>query len=71
MSIDFVYVLSHIDAYEDEKLIGVYRREEDALAAIERTKGKPGFSEEGGRFITDKYELNRDHRTAGFGRPVE
>jgi hypothetical protein len=66
-----VWVLSHIDVYEDEKLIGVYRTEEDALAAIERTKGKPGFSEDGGRFVVDKYMLNQDHWTEGFGRPID
>jgi hypothetical protein len=68
---DVVYVLSHIDSYEDEKLIGVYRTEDDALAAVERTKEKPGFSEKGGRFVIDKYELNQDHWTEGFGRPVD
>ena len=71
MLTDAVYVLSHIDVYEDEKLIGVYRTEADAMAAIERTKDKPGFSEEGGRFEIDKYELNQDHWTEGFGRPVD
>jgi len=68
---DAVYVLWHIDAYGDEKLIGVYRTEKDALGGIERAKGKPGFSDEGGKFEYTKYELNQDHWTEGFGRPVD
>jgi hypothetical protein len=71
MSIDCVYVLPHIDAHEDEKLIGVYRTEKDSLAAMERAKEKHGFSEAGDRFVIDKYELNQDHWTEGFGRPVD
>ena len=43
---DVVYLLWHTDAHGDEKLIGVYRTEADALAAIERIKVKPGFSDE-------------------------
>ena len=71
MSADAVYVLSHIDAFEDGKLIGVYRTEGDAAAAIERMKGKPGFSDEGGKFVIDAYELNHDHWTEGFVRPED
>jgi hypothetical protein len=67
---DVVYMLWHTDAYGDEKLIGVYRTEEDALAAVERIKPKPGFSKAGGKFECTKYELNKDHWTEGFGRPV-
>ena len=71
MLTDFVFLLWHTDAFDDEKLIGVYRTEQDALAAIERVRGKPGFSEEGGTFESCKYELNVDHWTEGFDRPVE
>jgi hypothetical protein len=71
MSADVVYILWHTDAHEDEKLVGVYRTQEDALAAIERTKRKPGFSDVGGKFESCKYELNQDYWTEGFGRPVD
>jgi hypothetical protein len=63
---DTVYLLWHTDAYEDERLIGVYRTEEDALIAMDRTKEKPGFSDEGGRFEMAKYELNPNQ----FLRPL-
>jgi len=68
---DTVYLLWHTDAQGDEKLIGVYRADAEARAAIERTKGKPGFTDEGGTFEVAKYELNQDHWTEGFGRPVD
>jgi len=61
-----VYLAWHTDARGDEKLIGVYRTEEDALAAFERVKAKRGFSDEGGEFECVRYELNRDHWTEGF-----
>ena len=66
MSTDDVYLLWHTDASDDEKLIGVYKTEADANAAINRVKEKPGFSDEGGRFECAKYPLNRDHWTEGF-----
>lgn len=68
---DAVYLLWHTDAYDDDKLIGTYRTERDALAAIERVKSKPGFSDEGGRFECARYELNRDHWEEGFFHPEE
>ncbi len=71
MENEAVYLLWHTDAHEDEKLIGVYRTESDALAAIERVKEKPGFSDERGDFEVAKYELNQDHWTEGFVRPTD
>ncbi len=68
MSIDVVYLLWHTDAYGDEKLIGVYRTEADAHAALERTDAKPGFSDKGGLFEIADYRLNKDHWTEGFDR---
>mgnify|MGYP001586083153 CR=1 FL=1 len=66
-----VFLLWHTDAHGDEKLIGVYRSEGDALAAIDRVKHKPGFSDAGGEFQCARYELNQDHWTEGFGRPED
>jgi hypothetical protein len=41
-----VYLLWHTDTHKDEKLTGVYRTEGNALAPIERTMEKPGFSDD-------------------------
>jgi hypothetical protein len=68
MSVLMVFLLWHTERCGDEKLIGVYRTEENALAAIERVKDKPGISEEGGNFEIAKYELDQDHWTDGFVR---
>jgi homoserine kinase type II len=71
MPTEFVYLLWHIDRFEDEKLIGVYRTQEDADAATERLKGMPGFRDEGGKFVCRKYKVNQDHWKEGFYRPEE
>ena len=55
---EVVYLLWHTDADNDEKLIGVYRTNADALAAIEGTKDKPGFVNAGGRFEVAEYRMN-------------
>jgi hypothetical protein len=47
---------------EDIELpVGVYSSEIEAKTAIERLKGKPGFSEFPKGFQIHPYELNRDH----------
>ncbi len=49
-----VYVLWHVHTVNDrdnEKLVGVYRSEKDAKAAIERLKNKPGFKEKQDGFV--------------------
>lgn len=65
-----VFLLWHVheipDQDDDEKLIGVYRTEADAQAAIIRLKEQPGFSETSEGFLIDKYQLNQDHWTEGF-----
>lgn len=67
-----VFLLWHVcrvnddEDEEDEKLIGVYRTEEDAKAAIARLIDKPGFIDTQDGFQYHKYELNRDHWTDGF-----
>jgi len=65
---DSVYLLWHIDAEGDEKLIGAYEKHSKASAAIERLKNKPGFKEQGGAFEIVAYELNKDHWTDGFAQ---
>lgn len=66
-----VFLLWHVQSFpdsanDDEKLIGAYRTEEDAKAAIVRVKGKPGFAEAPHGFLVDEYELNKDRWTEGY-----
>ena len=66
---DEVVLLWHIhevDGEEDSKLIGVYRTERDAIAAVERLKTKPGFAQTVEGFQYESYGLNVDHWTEGF-----
>ena len=66
-----VFLLWHVlelDGVDDEKLIGVYRAEPDAKAAIERLRDKPGFADFRDGFQICPYELDRDHWTEGFVR---
>jgi len=68
---EFVFLLWHVhrlpeSANDDEKLIGAYRTEEDAKAAILRLKDKPGFRESPTGFEISKYELNKDNWTEGY-----
>ncbi|MFZ0978705.1 MAG: hypothetical protein WAN23_04805 [Candidatus Acidiferrales bacterium] len=68
MSLVFLlwYVHAPDSADEDELLIGVYSAEEEARAAIERLKNKPGFVNSQDGFQIHPYEVNRDHWTEGF-----
>jgi hypothetical protein len=64
-----VFILWHVHdlgGAEDEILIGVYRTEADAKAAIERLRHKPGFTTFPDGFQVSPYELNQDHWTDGF-----
>jgi hypothetical protein len=66
---DDVYLLGYVrevDGADDKLLIGVYRTEADAKAAIERLRCKPGFPTFSEGFQVDPYELNRDHWIDGF-----
>ncbi len=51
---------------ERAKLIGAYATKNDAEAAIERLKSKPGFCDYPTGFIIEEYSLNMDHWTEGF-----
>jgi hypothetical protein len=68
---DAVYILWHVhsvDGTEDEKLIGVYRSEDDASAVVLKLRDKPGFRETLDGFSIDRYPLNRTHWEEGFVR---
>jgi len=51
---------------DTELLIGVYRTESDARAAIDRVKDQPGFREYPEGFLVCEYKVGRDHWTEGF-----
>jgi len=66
---DAVFLLWHTHRLRDEdddKLIGVYRTEQDAKAAVQRLSSKPGFINTPEGFHVDSYELNKDHWTDGY-----
>lgn len=67
---DSVCLLWHIhrkvNRDDEEKLIGVYRTEADARAAIARLRDKPGFSETPEGFQIETYKLNKDHWIEGY-----
>ena len=66
-----VYSLWHVredDGYgDDAKLIGIYSSEAAANAAIERVADKLGFRGHPTGFQIDRYEVDKDHWTEGFG----
>ena len=67
---DSVVLLWHVhqepDGEDDELLIGVYRTEDDARAAIGRLRDKPGFRDHPEGFQCHTYCLNRDGWTEGY-----
>jgi hypothetical protein len=67
---DAAYLLYHIrkdDEYTDDaKLIGVYRSEAAARAAIVRVETQPGFRDYPEGFVVERYPLDVDHWTEGF-----
>jgi hypothetical protein len=71
----YVFILWYIVApdteNEDELLIGVYKTDGDAKAAIERLKDQSGFKDAPQDFQIVSYELNQDHWTQGYVRPVD
>jgi hypothetical protein len=74
--VNTVYLLWHAHEFkdrqddekliDDEKFIGAYRTEEDAVAAIDRLRNKPGFRHFPEGFQISKCELNKDNWTEGF-----
>ena len=76
-----VFVLEHLHTHEDGeecwKRIGIYSSREEALAAIDRAKNLPGFSDHPdlidhsdskciNGFNIDEYELNKDSWVEGY-----
>ena len=64
-----VFLLWHVHVVEngdDEKLIGVYRSEEEARAAIIRLADQPGFVDCPEGFLIESYEIDKDHWIEGY-----
>jgi hypothetical protein len=65
-----VYILWHVRAAGahggDAKLIGAYREEAGAQAAIARLLARPGFREHPAGFQISKCPLDQDHWAEGF-----
>jgi hypothetical protein len=69
MSEESVFLLWYVkerDGDGADLLIGVYRTEPDAEAAIDRLKSKAGFVDAPKGFRINRYELNRDHSENGY-----
>jgi hypothetical protein len=63
-----VYVLQHENPKtENVKLIGIYSSKSGAKAAIVRLGKQLGFSKAKKGFTIDKYEIDEDHWTEGYG----
>ncbi len=65
-----VYLLWHVHevagSEDEEKLIGVYATEADAMGAIDRLRDKPGFKDLPEGFQIVRYTINKDHWQEGF-----
>jgi hypothetical protein len=67
---DIVWLLwfeqEHEEGEDTELLIGVYRSEEAAKAAIQRLKDQPGFKDHLGGFQVYPHNVGEDSWTEGF-----
>lgn len=64
-----VYMLWHVyerDDRDEQKFIGAYSTEDEAIAAVERLRNKPGFRDYPRGFQIHEVTLNRDGWTEGF-----
>ncbi|MGB9073600.1 MAG: hypothetical protein WCC22_13250 [Terriglobales bacterium] len=71
VGMDSVYLLYHLRKEDPESdtqllLIGAYRSEDDAKAAIERLKSKPGFAKYPDGFEYHAYALGVENWSDGF-----
>jgi hypothetical protein len=66
-----VFILQHVrkinENLEDIKFIGVYSSKEKAKDTINRLKFKRGFRKYKDAFYIDKYQIDKDNWTDGFG----
>jgi hypothetical protein len=66
-----VFLLYHIRPTGQLLLVGAYSCEENAKAAIQRLKGKPGFAQYPDCFEYHAYDLNGDLCANGFSEDEE
>jgi hypothetical protein len=67
-----IYILHHSyedEDHEDTKLIGVYSSEQKAAETILRLRVMPGFRRYPNAFTVNKFTIDQDHWTEGFGDP--
>jgi hypothetical protein len=62
----YVHKFDDPDRDDDGLLIGVYRMEDGAKAAIERLSNPSGFVDRRDGFEIAPYELDKDHWTKGY-----
>jgi hypothetical protein len=65
-SVFLLWYVQKRDGNGADLLIGVYRSEAEAEAAIDRLKSKAGFVAAPEGFRINRYELNRDHWEDGY-----
>jgi hypothetical protein len=65
-SVFLLWYVREVEGSEDELLIGVYSTQQEANAAIERLKSKPGFVDCPTGFQIHPHSLNRDGWSEGF-----
>ena len=62
-----IYRVYHVNPKnDDEKPIGVYCSEQEALEVIEKYKRFEGFKDSPDCFYIDKYELDKTYWTEGY-----
>jgi hypothetical protein len=50
----------------DDRLLGVFKSEQDAKSSIQKYLELPGFKDAKEDFLIDKYELNKERWTEGY-----
>jgi hypothetical protein len=71
-NVEFAFLLwyEHGGEHQDDDsiLIGVYSSEENASAARDRRKDRPGFVARPEGFLISRFEVDKDHWSTGFIR---
>jgi hypothetical protein len=66
-----IYLLSHDyetpTSLDNGILLGIYHSEADARKSKEELATQPGFDQFPNGFHIDRYQINEDHWTDGFG----
>ena len=65
-SVSILWHIHEVGGTNNEKLIGVYKTDADAKAAIERLKDKPGFRDTLEGFQVNEHLVGKDGWTEGY-----